>query len=556
MSLSHLTMSLCIALLAVTVSWAASQTPSNDARAKQFIEYYEANVRPLEIAVNYAYWAAAVSGKPEDFQKKQEADDAYDLRLSDPKRFAELKAIKEAGVSDPILAREIKILYLAFLEKQVPPELLKKISTKSNAIQQEFNVFRPNVGGKELTDNDVREVLTSSLDSKYRQEVWEAGKKVGPAVLTDLKELIKLRNEAAHKLGFADYYVMRLYLGEQDKEQILKLFAELDELTRDQFHEAKAEIDAALAKQYGITVDHLRPWHYHDPFFQLPPSVLAELPNEIYKNLDIVKTVQTFYDGIGLPIDDLVPRCDLFEKPGKNPHAFCQDMNREGDIRVLENIVPNGEWLRTTLHEFGHAVYSKNLPRTLPYALRVESHTLCTEGVAMMFERNARNVDWLMAMGVKVSDPEKFRVSAAKSLRNRLLVFSRWTQVMVHFESQMYANPDQDLNRLWWDIVEKYQELKRPEGRNEPDWAAKYHIIGAPVYYHNYEMGEMFASQIEHALIGKVGPVYVGKKEAGKFMRERVFAPGLTLDWNGLARHATGEDLNPKAFAEDLRAAK
>jgi hypothetical protein len=35
-------------------------------------------------------------------------------------------------------------------------------------------------------------------------------------------------------------------------------------------------------------------------------------------------------------------------------------------------------------------------------------------------------------------------------------------------------------------------------------------------------------------------------------MIERVFAPGRTLDWAGLARHATGEDLGPKAFAEDI----
>ena len=44
---------------------------------------------------------------------------------------------------------------------------------------------------------------------------------------------------------------------------------------------------------------------------------------------------------------------------------------------------------------------------------------------------------------------------------------------------------------------------------------------------------------------------YVGKKAAGQFMREQVFNPGLTLPWNELTRHATGEELNPKAFAED-----
>ena len=84
-------------------------------------------------------------------------------------------------------------------------------------------------------------------------------------------------------------------------------------------------------------------------------------------------------------------------------------------------------------------------------------------------------------------------------------------------------------------------------------------MIGAPVYYHNYMMGEMFASQVHHALVKAVlpgtkpaGAEYVGKKAAGQFMRQRVFDPGLTLPWNELTRHATGEELNAKAFAEDI----
>ena len=191
--------------------------------------------------------------------------------------------------------------------------------------------------------------------------------------------------------------------------------------------------------------------------------------------------------------------------------------------------------------------------------MRVEAHALCTEGVAMMFERFAENVDWLQAMGAKVPNPERFRAAAAKLRRNRLLVFARWCQVMVRFEREMYANPDQDLNRLWWDLVEKYQEIKRPAGRNEPDFASKYHLVGAPVYYHNYMMGELFASQVHHALIRAVlpgtkpaGAIYVGNKKAGQFMRDRVYSPGLTLDWNELTRHATGEELGAKAFGEDI----
>ena len=45
---------------------------------------------------------------------------------------------------------------------------------------------------------------------------------------------------------------MQLSLNEQSQEQVLKLFDELDDLTREPFHAAKAEIDARLARRYGI----------------------------------------------------------------------------------------------------------------------------------------------------------------------------------------------------------------------------------------------------------------------------------------------------------------
>ncbi len=335
---------------------------------------------------------------------------------------------------------------------------------KSNAVEQAFNVFRPKLGGKEITDNDVRKILIESRDSAQRRAVWEASKKVGPVVVGDLLELVALRNQAARKLGFSDYFAMRLYLGEQSEEQLFKLFDELEQLTREPFHQAKAEFDAALAASYGITVDELRPWHYHDPFFQEVPVVEGTLPESVFKSLDIVAVCRSFYDGIGLPVDDVLRRSDLYEKPGKCPHAFCQDIDRQGDIRLLQNIVPNEEWLTTMLHEAGHAVYSKYVGPALPYALHTDAHPLCTEGVAMMFERFGHNVDWLLAMGAKVPEPNRYCVAAAKLQRYRMLIFARYCQAMVRFERELYRNPNQDLNRLWWDLAEKYQEVKRPEG--------------------------------------------------------------------------------------------
>ncbi|HJZ57750.1 MAG TPA: M2 family metallopeptidase [Gemmataceae bacterium] len=534
--------------------------------ARKFIADHETNVKPLEIRASIAWWDANITGKDDDFKKKEEAQNKIDAALSDKATFGRLKAIKEARdkgeLADPLLARQIDLLYLAYLEKQLDPDLLRQITRKANAVEQQFNVFRAKVDGKELSDSQVRKILKDSADSAQRQKAWEASKAVGAAVEGDLKELVKLRNEAATKLGFKNFHAMMLTLNEQKGDDLIKLFDDLDELTKEPFAAAKAEIDERLAKKCSVQVSELMPWHYHDPFFQESPTVFEANLDAPYDRADIVKLCQDFYRGIGLPVDDVIARSDLIEKKGKSPHAFCTDINREGDVRVLANIVNNEYWMGTMLHELGHSVYSsKNIPKELPYVLRAESHILTTEGVAMQFERFSKSRAWLQKMNVPVQNPQAFDDAAAKIQRNQLLIFSRWCQVMLRFEKGMYENPTQDLNKLWWDLVEQYQQVKRPKGRNAPDYGSKIHICSAPVYYHNYMMGQLFASQVHHTiaadLYAKADPrtvIYVGDKTVGEFMKKRVFEPGRTLDWKGLTRHATGEELNPKAFARDFQA--
>jgi peptidyl-dipeptidase A len=556
------------AAVGVLLLWrpmAASASADATDKAKRFVKDHEARLRKLEVAANRAWWTANISGKAEDFKAKEEAQNKIDEALADPKVFAEVKALKDGrkDIDDPILQRAIDVLYLQYLEKQVDLALLRKMVEKSNAVEKAFNVFRAEVDGKKMTDNEVRKVLKESKDSARRKAVWEASKKVGEVLNADLKELVKLRNEAAVKLGFKNYHALQLYLNEQDGDQLIRLFDELDELTRGPFLEAKADMDARLAKMYGVKVDELMPWHYHDPFFQETPAVFSADLDGPFAKADLAEMVRVFYAGVGLPVDRVLARSDLNPKDGKSPHAFCTDIDREGDVRVLANIEPNDYWASTMLHEFGHSVYSTNngdIPEALPYVLRLESHILTTEGVAMMFERLSKRGAFLEKMGIKVADRKAFDETGAKTLRYRLLIFSRWCQVMLRFEKGMYENPDQDLSKLWWDLVEKYQHVKRPPGRSAPDYASKIHIVSAPVYYHNYMMGELFASQLHHAIArdvyDKADPntvIYVDNKKVGDFMKKKVFAPGRTLSWNALTEFATGEPLQAKAFAADFK---
>src|SRR5262249_30813013 len=167
---------------------------------------------------------------------------------------------------------------------------------------------------------------------------------------------------------------LMLHLNEQEGPQIIALFDELDELTREPFKAAKDEIDSQLAKRSKVEVRDLMPWHYHDPFFQETPSVFAADIDAPFKNTDIVKMCKEVYAGIGLPVDRVSANSDLKQNPGKSPHAFCRDIDRAGGVRVLANIVPNVYWASTMLHELGHSVYSPtaaNIPASLPFVLRL-----------------------------------------------------------------------------------------------------------------------------------------------------------------------------------------
>jgi peptidyl-dipeptidase A len=528
---------------------------------EQFVDQLVARVAPLHRDMVLAKFEASVSGQEADYARAAELELELKAVYGDREAFARLERWREAGtVTDPLLARQLEVLHSEFLANQLPQETLTRLVELQSSIEQRFNTHRATIDGAEVSDNQLAEILRTSTDSAELEKAWYAAKEIGPQVADDVIELVKLRNQAAQSLGFANFHAMKLALGEQDPAEIEALFDELDRLTRDEFVAAKAEIDAYLAARLGLDPAELRPWHYQNPFFQEAPAISEVDLDAYYRETDPVQLTEDYYAGIGLPVGELIATSDLYEKPGKYQHAFCEDIDREGDVRVLASVRPNVYWMNTMLHEYGHAVYDRYNDRQVPWLLRVPAHAFTTEAIANMFGRFASHPDWLHDMvGITAEERDRIRDAAAGSLRLEQLLFSRWSQVMFRFEKALYENPDQDLNTLWWDLVEKYQLLTRPGGRDQPDWAAKIHIALYPAYYHNYLMGELLASQLYHHIGSQVlhaDDVYrqsfVGREEVGEYLREAVFEPGKTQRWSAMIEAATGEPLTPLYYAQQF----
>ena len=124
---------------------------------------------------------------------------------------------------------------------------------------------------------------------------------------------------------------------------------------------------------------------------------------------------------------------------------------------------------------------------------------------------------------------------------------------MIDFEREMYADPGQDLNTLWWDNVEKHQGIQRPDDRDAPDWASKIHLATAPVYYQNYLLGELYASHLRTYLLQSLGGEgVVGNLSTGAFFQQALFDSGCRYDWRETLVRATGEALNPQYWGDQF----
>ena len=60
-------------------------------------------------------------GQRRGLSKKEEIETRLNLLLADRETFAELKAIQAQPIRDPLVARQIAVLYLQYLAQQIDP---------------------------------------------------------------------------------------------------------------------------------------------------------------------------------------------------------------------------------------------------------------------------------------------------------------------------------------------------------------------------------------------------------------------------------------------------
>jgi peptidyl-dipeptidase A len=507
-------------------------------------------LQPLHRAASVAFWDSNIAATEENEQRRVDTELALSDALADPELFRRVGEARANGAAG-LVRRQLDLLHNSLVPQQVPAEIRHRIVELEASVEARFSQHRGVVAGRPVDDNEIKRILRTSDDTGERREAWEASKTIGAAVADDVRALARLRNEAATSLGYRDWFALAVETSEMDETRLFATLDECDRLTAGPFARWKADTDARLAERFGCAVSELGPWHYEDPFFQEVPATGGVDLQTVFEGSDVVELARETYGAIGIDTSAILDRSDLYPRDGKCQHAFCIDIDREGDVRVLANVEHDRYWADTMLHELGHGAYDLGFDPSLPWLLR-DCHLTMTEGIAILMGRLAWDASWLRDVaGVSAQDAAALESRLLAVQAAELLVFTRWVLVMTNFERAFYADPEADLASTWWDLVARYQLLTPPERGDAADWAAKIHVACAPVYYHTYLYGNLVASQLR-ATIDRVAGGLVGRQEAGELLATRVFRPGQSVRWDHLLEQAAGERLTAAHFARTI----
>lgn len=487
----------------------------------------------------HSLWMTMITGDQTWAMKNEEAERAYITFLANPNLREKIKSLLAADRNHllPLQRRELNVLYNETLEYPREAEERDLILGKWNELHYLISTYRPKLEGRPMKEGELLHLLKVLRIGDRRKQVWRAYMSLGEHVAPKLIELVKLRNRFARTKGYANFYELKMASQEMDGHWLQSICSRLRQELDSSYLKLKERIDLGIMHQYGIRSNEIRPWHYQHPYLQFHEQDHSLNPSINWRKVQPKLTL--YFKQRGVEVAPLINKAELSPQISKSQASFCLHLDRKGDIRISCHLGQDVKGYTVLMHELGHGIYEQNLGTGLSFVLRQPPHPFLSEAIALLMERITATPDGLTIFTNLSSYVEV--PSLSERFTDNLLLKLYWTMTLMEFEKQLYHNPDQNLNKLWWEIVEEIQRVRRPDNVDYPCWAAKSHLSTLPVYYHNYLLGELAASQIQSTLTEAYGDWT--SIEAITHLKTRLFTWGASKSWSELIVYCTGREL-------------
>ena len=468
-----------------------------------------------------------------------------------------------------------RILYLAASNPQTVSELVKeKIAADTKQTEMLYG-FDFKLDGKSVTPNEIDDMLETENNLQQRLKVWEASKEVGVELKDGLANLQRLRNETVKALGYKDFFQYQVSDYGMTVEEMNQLCENMIKDIWPLYRELHTWARYTLAKRYNAEVPDLLPAHWlpnrwGQEWQRMVNTEGLNIDDQLskYSGEWVVKKGEEFYVSLGFPnlpqsFWDLSSLYPVSPDAGykKNTHASAWHMDFDKDVRSLMSVVPNTTWWSTSLHELGHIYYyiSYSNPN-VPIVLREGANRGFHEAVGSMIGLASLQPPFLKEMGLLNKNFEVDQTQALLKEALEYIPFIPWSAgVMTEFEHQLYSNnlPEDQFNKVWWELVKKFQGIVPPVPRGEDycDAATKTHINVDAAQYYDYAISYVLLFQFHNYIATEIlkqdphATNYYGSKKVGKWMND-LLSPGATVDWRELLKKSTGSEMTAKPLVD------
>ena len=500
-------------------------------------------LEPKQLKQYKADWDFYINSTDENRNKSEAAtEEVYEL-YRDENLYNKLLELKEAGLQDKHLSKQLNDLTREFDEELNAGELKKALRDKENEIAMKFNSYVPKVDGKEISKAEINKLLQTEKDEDLREKAYEAKVHNGDLIADDMVEFVKMRNKFAQSKGYKNYFEYTLKeMYDVEPEQLQDLLDEVYTNAKDINKKLQTESKKELAEEFGIEPEDLKAYHYG---LLLNNNPAKEINKSLKTKEQVVDIAKNAYKGMGYDVDNMPIILDLFPRKNKNTHGFCFDIQAGKDARILANLTNDTSSIDTLCHELGHCVYHLGIDTELPFMDQNTTPAL-TEAVAMMMgdlQQQENILGNIVPDETLTAFKNDYKKSEAKFI-------NRCMQI-IGFEKSMYENPDQNLPKLWHDLGVKYAGKNEEEELNN-EWATIPHYLSHPGYYQNYFRADLMKAQMYNHLRDELGNITENDKTA-EYLKNNLFKYGTSIDENEMIEQFTGEPLSSKALCNNLK---
>ncbi|MAG57177.1 MAG: hypothetical protein CMJ83_12865 [Planctomycetes bacterium] len=451
--------------------------------------------------------------------------------LADRDAFSRIRTYSHAPtIQDPLLKRQADVLYRLYLGFQVEPRLEDDLARVTEELRTSILGFRCDLGAGPIGWDDVWTLFGYGDDVRVRREAWNKVMDLADHVATMRLELVALQNRGARPQGFDDHRELGMLLNELDGFDIDPVLDGACTATDRPFANLRTGVDRDLCELLNARRGFLGPWHYPNPLRVLVPWD-AEFEGPPRK--EAVTAVHAF-----------LRRRNLLPTGGLNVATSTERLKRD-PWRIL---VDMARLLPQTID----SLFREHADQDLPESLRRSPHPILSTALWSIMSEELCSKDVLE--GSLHLDPRgaaRMRARFRERHRREQLIAVRHARVLNHFERELYSDPGQDLNALWWDLLKTNLHINaRDEGRH-PAWAISRELLAPCGTAPHRGLGIIAGAQIQDSLppVARDASVLVDS-EAAAMIRDLYLRPAAGRSWPEHLKQTTGRPLEARSFAE------